>query len=304
MRLRTMTLPTGEFIIVGSGVQPPLPRGESLSNLKAATGAAAVLILEQDVDIEDALVDENARRVETPLFAELEADLEASDPDKPWEPHTGDRVLLHGRSVYGTDVEGHEGTVVDESEPAGVGVKLDELIGHVHTVYIQPSQLELLPVKLDEAAPPLEVEKPYSQPQVGDRVRVVDPPDWSFRVTDDHFAGKTGKVIGALDPDGEVYVAFDDGTIRHAYFAPEQLVQLVEAGGDPVRYRIVDGAVMDTVFEKLLIVTGSDNALGWGDDEGFYLKIGPYWTALLAEEYYYLQALGERIRLRKREARS
>lgn len=70
MKLQTMLLPTGEFILVGSNCKQPHPTAQLLDGLKAAIGAAAVLIVEQDVQVEDALVDESAIRVEPPELAD------------------------------------------------------------------------------------------------------------------------------------------------------------------------------------------------------------------------------------------
>jgi hypothetical protein len=67
MKLSTMLLPTGEFMLIGSNCKQPHPSAELLVGLKEAIGAAAVLILEQDVEIDNALFDEAARRVEAPV---------------------------------------------------------------------------------------------------------------------------------------------------------------------------------------------------------------------------------------------
>ena len=65
MKLSTMLLPTGEFIIVGSGVaHDRLPSKEVLSNFQDQTGAASILFCDQEVEVEDAIVDPDARRHE------------------------------------------------------------------------------------------------------------------------------------------------------------------------------------------------------------------------------------------------
>jgi len=81
MKLKTMLLPTGEFIIVGENApQDDLPPNELMSEFAKATGAAGVLFTRHDVEVEDALFDENARRrPDEPEPVELEDTDEATE---------------------------------------------------------------------------------------------------------------------------------------------------------------------------------------------------------------------------------
>lgn len=67
MKLQTMLLPTGEFVLVLSEVTPNSPTGEFLNNLqkfKESTGAAALFVTNESAEVEDALYDDDARRVD------------------------------------------------------------------------------------------------------------------------------------------------------------------------------------------------------------------------------------------------
>jgi hypothetical protein len=64
MKLKTMLLPTGEFIIVigdAAGTDPQVYR-DNLEDFRERTGAVAVFVTDQSVEVEDALYDGGARR--------------------------------------------------------------------------------------------------------------------------------------------------------------------------------------------------------------------------------------------------
>lgn len=61
MKLSTMLLPTGEFVLIASQC-PPGPTDESLVAFRKAIGAAGVFMTDEDVEVEDAFPDENAVR--------------------------------------------------------------------------------------------------------------------------------------------------------------------------------------------------------------------------------------------------
>jgi hypothetical protein len=66
MKLSTMLLPTGEFLLVASGCPAESqPSPEVLKSLQEKTGAVSVLFCEQDIEIENAIVDPEARRHES-----------------------------------------------------------------------------------------------------------------------------------------------------------------------------------------------------------------------------------------------
>lgn len=64
MKLSTMRLPTGEFILVASEARKTDSLRDTMVNLKEATGAAAFFATDDVVEVEDAIVDADCRRRE------------------------------------------------------------------------------------------------------------------------------------------------------------------------------------------------------------------------------------------------
>jgi hypothetical protein len=80
MKMETMLLPTGEFLLVASEVDPMAPQGQFLdafTHLKDSAGAAGCFITTQDVDVVDASYDQHAVRRDPPPAED--------DDDKWWE---------------------------------------------------------------------------------------------------------------------------------------------------------------------------------------------------------------------------
>lgn len=61
MKLSTMTLPTGEFVLVISEVKGT-PFGSDMSEWRDQIGAAGLLVTEQSVEVDDAVIQDEARR--------------------------------------------------------------------------------------------------------------------------------------------------------------------------------------------------------------------------------------------------
>ena len=64
MKISTMRLPTGEFILVLSGAKYHPSDPETFKTLRERTGAAAVFATDEDVEVEDAVVDADCRRAD------------------------------------------------------------------------------------------------------------------------------------------------------------------------------------------------------------------------------------------------
>lgn len=64
MKLSTMRLPTGEFILVASKARYSDTIPQAMADLKDAVGAAGFFATDDDVEVEDATVDEDVRRVD------------------------------------------------------------------------------------------------------------------------------------------------------------------------------------------------------------------------------------------------
>lgn len=77
MKLSTMLLPTGEFILVGSDtkLRPEQLDLKSFKEARDTVGAAAFLFFSEDVEVEDAFFDENARRANPPTPLSDAADM-------------------------------------------------------------------------------------------------------------------------------------------------------------------------------------------------------------------------------------
>ncbi len=86
MKLQTMLLPTGEFIIVGSEARPQPSAThlemlrDAIKTVKAETGAAAFFLTDDVVEVENATIDENACR-------RLPAPEPLQTSDESWEIH-------------------------------------------------------------------------------------------------------------------------------------------------------------------------------------------------------------------------
>lgn len=65
MKLQTMLLPTGEFVLILS--EAPEAYADWAEDFKNRTGAAAMLVTTEDVEVVDTLFDENARRHEAEI---------------------------------------------------------------------------------------------------------------------------------------------------------------------------------------------------------------------------------------------
>lgn len=151
MKLQTMLLPTGEFLLIFSEAPRPLPTEEDgwPAEFRDQIGAAAVLFVEHSVEIENAYVDSAAKRVipreirvlsdepyapsglDCPCWPEgVETDARcggcpkrrpetAIDKAKP-EHHdlrVGDLVKIKGMSVYGFfDGDGRVGKILKVNE--------------------------------------------------------------------------------------------------------------------------------------------------------------------------------------------
>lgn len=61
MKLQTMLLPTGEFVLIASNC-PRTPTDEALIEFRKAIGAVGVFMTDEDVEVENAFIDETARR--------------------------------------------------------------------------------------------------------------------------------------------------------------------------------------------------------------------------------------------------
>lgn len=148
MKLSTMLLPTGEFILIVAGVDlsnlVPTER-ERAQTFRDSIGAAGVLFLStaEDLEIDNAFFDSDARRADRPAIT-----WGPEPEDEPWTPKPGDRVLCHGRSAFGTNIEGQPGVVFSDSRswPGRIQVKLEK---DRNTVTLEPSQVELLPRNIE-----------------------------------------------------------------------------------------------------------------------------------------------------------
>lgn len=122
MKLQTLLLPTGEFVLVISEAPTPLTTG--LDDLRERTGAAYVLATDQAVEVDNALVDEKARRAEPSFIRATGGELVWRDPALPTEKES-QRALVGAidRNIF-QQIEA--GT---EFSPAGLVVNNDRSIG-------------------------------------------------------------------------------------------------------------------------------------------------------------------------------
>lgn len=247
MKLSTMLLPTGEFILICSEVPRPHPSIELLSELKQATGAAAVLFVEQLIEAEDALIDENARRRDTPITTDVasidESQFFTADGDSnllktlygggEFSPaglvkSVGDRDLQEWASAGHLDIGGADPTIdaehVDADEILAVGPRLESQNVTVADFdphrwsYQIPGEFGRSPhtgpqdhdLNLDDltVAGFGPEDEPW-KPQVGDRVVITGPSYYAST----RFKGETG-VITVVPParaiTGQVPVQLDN----------------------------------------------------------------------------------------------
>lgn len=72
MKLHTLTLPTGEFVLVASEVPADnMPPQGFAVDLREQTGAAAMIAIDQTVEIENAFIEADAKRAERPVDLDL-----------------------------------------------------------------------------------------------------------------------------------------------------------------------------------------------------------------------------------------
>lgn len=95
MKLQTMLLPTGEFVFVGSEVshRPSEEWKTAFAQFVHAAGAVAYLLTDEDVEVDNALVDERALAVRMDSYAEVDELLD--DEPESHEPIEGTTNIYH-----------------------------------------------------------------------------------------------------------------------------------------------------------------------------------------------------------------
>jgi hypothetical protein len=171
MKLQTLTLPTGQFMIIVS--EAPLAWVGALDTkklrdeLRESTGAVDTIFTDQPVEVQDAY-ELNAHRGDegkrwlTGLLEPATQIATFSVHDEPAEPElvdlsaydaladgdrvfrVGDRVWMSGISEYGTNVDGLVGRIINLKSPHADGVHLRVPALSDMTVTVRPQQLEPL----------------------------------------------------------------------------------------------------------------------------------------------------------------
>lgn len=265
MKLHTLLLPTGEFVIVGSDVDPhDLPSGELMSSLADGTGAAGVLFTQQSVEVDDALFNENARRRppkddvvevvepdenETATQAYFRTFIPQVEFDIPsFEVNSDGVASLTGRAVSSgwTDV----GSMSPESLGAIFGVDITRdyspaglVIGNTDSVltdgYFPPTEPGSDPtiehgqtvlVTADGDLGQVVEEPTEYQPHAGDHVRIVHVNGHEDRPEDTPFTGAEGVVVGPYGhrERGLWQVDVNDGTETPVVASKVELVALAK----------------------------------------------------------------------------
>ena len=141
MKLQTMLLPTGEFALIATNIattdQAALERiADSLSAFRKATGAVAGLMSDGDIEVVDALVDENAMAVR---MDDYQADEGWMTQDDDFDE---DDLQAGYRSAFGPEL-----TVVPDPPADHVSAAKDSVSGqievHLHSA-VDPKMLELI----------------------------------------------------------------------------------------------------------------------------------------------------------------
>lgn len=206
MKLQSMLLPTGEFVLVASEVRVDNKEAteamtSALIEVRELAGAVAGYATDQDVEVIDAMVDENAvrhdRAVELPIREEA--------PQDPWKPDgtTVDRLVNQ-------IVEGRRFT------PAGlvVGQPGDPDLSDALTGGTPGADPEPDIVIADDDIVEMEAEPQRGSPEVksGDRVKITRGLDGAL----DAAFGQVGAVIEGPDEDGDILVRMPSGVQRYA----------------------------------------------------------------------------------------
>lgn len=260
MKLHTLLLPTGEFVIVGSDVDPTnMPPSELMSSFADGTGAAGVLFTQQSVVIEDALFDENARRrpdkVEEPA-AELEDTDETTEIHQHFSTYlpnvefpsfsvdSAGTATLTGRAVTSDWVD--IGQMSKDSLETFFGVRFDREYGPAGQVKGQPGDPDFLASEAFQQGtePRVDVELPSNEvlvstieefgkevveptPQVGDTVRIVGWSSW--RQENAPIKDTIGKIKTSQYPDFGHLVEFDHPVtnVLSRWFYPTESLEVL-----------------------------------------------------------------------------
>lgn len=239
MKLSTMRLPTGEFILVASEARKTDSLRDTMVNLKEATGAAAFFATDDVVEVDDAIIDADAvRRDPQPLTKSADTFTSLYFPNLHFDSIG---ALLPGEQVVSFSATAHP-SVTDEDlavtrallegrevSPAGL-VKgqpgdetftEEELAGEPTPEAYFPTEGDIVG---DEDEPLGEAEpRPI---KVGDKVIVTGTTwlgatvrDWPCTVIEDH----SRNLKESTQRDGfTVYVKEDEGN-RRMYFRPESV---------------------------------------------------------------------------------
>jgi hypothetical protein len=82
MKLQSMLLPTGEFVLIASEATRPV-HPDGLAEFREKSGAAAMLFTNEPVEVENAFVDENAVRADERVVSYWQEDEVPDEEDDP-----------------------------------------------------------------------------------------------------------------------------------------------------------------------------------------------------------------------------
>ena len=108
MKLSTMILPTGEFMLIGSECKGAPPAPDLFRQFRKRTGAAAVFVTTEEVEVENAIIDEGGWRRELDPCEDDEPEEQRPETDftRTYIPRAklGDQTLSPDFTVASSDV--------------------------------------------------------------------------------------------------------------------------------------------------------------------------------------------------------
>ena len=272
MKLKTMLLPTGEFLLIGENVKYNDHIPQAMADLKEAAGAAGFFVTDADVEVEDAQFNPDAVRRqpddvrlsdvdETNYFSRtylpnVEFDLPSFEVD-------GDGMAsLTGKAVSSgwTDLGSMSKDAMDPESPKTIfGVDITREYGPAGQIKGQPGDPDFLASEAFQQGtePRVEVDLPSNEvligtlaeefgkaieepaeyvPQDGDHVRVVCVNGWEDKkFGENEYHGREGVVAGFYGhPDRGLRQVRLDGWSKDSYLVASKLELIAPAKLDPV----------------------------------------------------------------------